>query len=287
VPPGSGFTETFIDDEGWRSRWDVDIHHRTEEADNGNPSSTPWAGDHDLSCSAPDIQRQVTAVDHNPDPAIIDRSEQVYRCGTEGGIGNAHMMTSIGDVDGYSTISFSPKQTFAQLHKVCWDQNVTDAGGRAWTEVVIVPTAKVADGDLTHVNPQFESVDEFSKQHNTTTWGAMIHGQYFGLFVFANGVEDRSGENYQLGKDQAGRESRAIRRQHCLFINPNNTVTVQIDQGTNGFYTHTYPGVIPPNVRVIFEQHAYTPDKDGEACRPRGVLTGCRYTWHWDNITIE
>lgn len=37
---------------------------------------------------------------------------------------------------------------------------------------------------------------------------------------------------------------------------------------------------------VIFEDHNYTPDKDGEACRPRGELTGCRYSWHWDTIIV-
>lgn len=281
-PVGGAFVETFTDDEAWRTRWDVDIHHRDEV----NVSLTPWVGDHDLTCSPPDIQRQVSATDHDPGPGI-DRSEQVYRCGTDGGVGNAHMMTSIGDVDGYSTISFSPKQAFAQLHKVCWDQNVTDAGGRGWTEVVIVPASKVADGNLNHVNPEFESVDDTEKFHDNSTWGAMIHGQYFGLEVFANGVTSKAGEYYQFGRDVAGQQSRAIRRQHCLFINANNTVTVQVDQGVDGFWTHTYPGVIQANSRVIFEQHAYTPDKDGEACQTRGVLTGCRYTWHWDNLTIE
>ena len=63
------------------------------------------------------------------------------------------------------------------------------------------------------------------------------------------------------------RESRAIRRQHCLTDNGNGTVTVLINQGVDGFYQRTFSGRFPTNARVILEQHAYTPDKDGEACR--------------------
>ena len=49
--------------------------------------------------------------------------------------------------------------------KVCWDQNVADLGGHAWTEVLDRPrAAKIADGDLTHVNPSFVSVDNKTKQ---------------------------------------------------------------------------------------------------------------------------
>ena len=116
-----------------------------------------------------------------------DRSQHFWVCSPPG-VGNAHVMTSMGDVDGYSTLSMAPKQTFPAVHRVCWDQNVTDHGGRQWTEVLIVPASKIADGDLTHVNPEFVGVDESTKQHDATTWGIMVHGQYWGLNVFANGV---------------------------------------------------------------------------------------------------
>jgi hypothetical protein len=114
----------------------------------------------------------------------------------------------------------------------------------------------------------------------------MVHGQYWGLNVFANGSRQVD-SSFQQGRDQAARESRAIRRQHCLTDNRNGTVTILINQGADGFYQRTFTGRFPSNARVILEQHAYTPDKDGEACRTRGVLTGCRYTYHWDNITVE
>jgi hypothetical protein len=236
-----------------------------------------WNGDHNLNCEGPDLSRTLDAGG--------DRSQHFYRCAPFGNNDAAHIMSSMGDVDGYSTLSMSPLKSFPTIHKVCWDQNVTDEGGRQWTEVLVVPASKIADGKLTHVNPEFFAVDDTSKPHTADTFGVMVHGQYWGLNVFANG--QRTEVAYQAGKDVAGRESRAIRRQHCLIDNGDGTVTVLINQGVDGFFQRSFAGHFPTNARVILEQHSYTPDKDGEACRQRGVLTGCRYTYHWDNITIE
>jgi hypothetical protein len=279
-PPAAGaFVETFADGEAWRARWDLDVHHRADADTPPTPVGTnTWNGDHATTCEGPDLFRTLNAGG--------DRSQHFYRCAPFGNNDAAHIMSSVGDVDGYSTLSMSPLTTFPTVHKVCWDQNITDNGGRMWTEVLVVPASKVADGVITHVNPEFVGVDDKTKQHTADTFGVMVHGQYWGLNVFANGVRQVDSQ-YQAGKDVAGRESRAIRRQHCLTDNGNNTVTVLIDQGVNGFYQRTFAGHFPTNARVILEQHAYTPDKDGESCQTRGILTGCRYTYHWDNITIE
>ena len=276
---GTQFAETFSDGEGWRARWDLDVHHRDDvccNSQNVNTTST-WRADHDMNCGGADSIRMINAGG--------DRSQHFWVCGPPG-VGNAHVMTSMGDVDGYSTLSMAPKQTFETVRRVCWDQNVTDSGGRQWTEVVIVPASKVADGDLTHVNPGFVDVDEFTKQHDATTWGIMVHGRYHGLQVFAGGGYEAD-EYYQMGRDRAGQESRSIRRQHCVTDNGNGTVSVVIDQGVDGFYQRTFSGHFPANARVILEQHAYTPSKDGEDCRTVGALTGCRTTWHWDNVTVQ
>lgn len=280
LPSTGDFIEDFGDGENWRTRWALDVHHRGDHDDPPNPPAPDsWRADHDMSCGGADTFRVMNA--HG------DRSQHFYRCGTDGGVGNAHLMTSMGDVDGYSTLSMSPIQSFPTITQVCWDQNVTEQGGRQWTEVLVVPASKVSDGDLTHVNPEFFGVDHTSKQHDGTTWGIMVHGQYWGLNVFANGTRYVN-SGYQWDRDIQGQESRAIRRQHCITANPGaNTVTVSIGQGVNGTFVQTFPGHFPTDARVILEQHSYTPDKDGEACRQVGSLTGCRYTWHWDNVTVR
>jgi hypothetical protein len=242
----------------------LDVHHRADLAGGQVDIGKTWRGDHDMACGEADSIRTLNAAP--------DRSQHFYRCGTENGVGSAHVMTSMGDVDGYSTLSMSPFQVFPVVHRVCWDQSVTDAGGRAWTEALVVPATKIDDGDLTHVNPEFVAVAEFTKQHDATTWGVMIMPNYFGLRVFANATTEQADDGF--GNDSQGFQSRAIRRQHCLIANPNNTITMTVDQGTGGVYSHTFSGHFPTNARVIFEQHAYTPDKDGEACRTTGTLTG-------------
>jgi hypothetical protein len=274
---GTQFAETFSDGEGWHARWDTDVHHRADRAGGQIDTALLWRADHDMTCGGADTIRLINAGG--------DRSQHFWVCGPPG-VGNAHVMTSMGDVDGYSTLSMAPKQAFPVVHRVCWDQNVTDQGGRQWTEVLVVPASKIADGDLTHVNPEFVGVDEWTKQHDASTWGIMVHGQYFGLNVFANGVRQVD-STYQLGRDKAGQESRSIRRQHCITDNGNGSVTVVIDQGVDGFYQRTFSGRFPTNARVILEQHAYTPSKDGEDCETIGILIGCRTTWHWDNVTVQ
>ena len=90
-----------------------------------------WNGDHATNCEGPDLSRTLNAGG--------DRSQHFYRCAPFGKNDAAHVMTSMGDVDGYSTLSMAPQQTFPTIRKVCWDQNVTDLGGRTWTEVLVVP----------------------------------------------------------------------------------------------------------------------------------------------------
>ena len=77
--------------------------------------------------------------------------------------------------------------------------------------------------------------------------------------------------------DPEGLNSSAIRRQHCVTDLENGQLRLTIDQGGSE-YRRDFPGYFPPNARVVFEDHNYNPDKDGNANN--------RYTWHWDNLTI-
>ena len=269
-PQTSGFVETFSDGEGWRDRFDREVHHRGDHDNPPNPpESTPWNGDHDVDCGGAETSRSVTA---------SDRESSFYACVN-------HMMTTMGDVDGYSVVSFAPKQTFATVSRVCWDQNVTDLGGRQWTEVVITPASYLVGKELSHVNPDFEGVDDTPTHHTTGTVGVKIMQDYDGFRAYVS-RQPRAFHPW-TGNDATGFESRMIRRQHCLTENANGTLTMSIDRGAGGIWSASFPGQFPDNARVVFEDHNYTPDKDGEACRTTGSLSGCRYTWHWDNIIID
>ena len=56
------------------------------------------------------------------------------------------------DTGSIATLSFSPKQTFTNVTKVCWDQNMNNLGEGKWLNVFIVPAADVAahGGDLAY-----------------------------------------------------------------------------------------------------------------------------------------
>ena len=56
---------------------------------------------------------------------------------------------------GYAEVDFSPNQVFANIKKVCWDQNQTDLGNRKWTQVVVVPEGDFQQngGQLNYANP--------------------------------------------------------------------------------------------------------------------------------------
>ncbi len=85
-----------------------------------------WTGDHDLSGGPPTTQRQLTSSlsDFNVDELVYTARD--------------HMMTSMGDVDGYSVVWFSPDQTFDAVGEVTFDVNLTDLGNRQWIKVGVV-----------------------------------------------------------------------------------------------------------------------------------------------------
>ena len=64
-------------------------------------------------------------------------------------------MTTV-NTEGYVTVWFSPKQTFRNVSKVCWDQNITDLGGGKWTVVnFLTPAEYTGKTDLGYTTPDF------------------------------------------------------------------------------------------------------------------------------------
>ncbi|MEX2626171.1 MAG: hypothetical protein WD225_04770 [Ilumatobacteraceae bacterium] len=259
---GDGFVESF-DGNGGRDRFRSGVFHRDVDANGaemGPRGASTWTGDHahagDVSgdeCGSPDTQRLIDKV---------DRSDAVYVC-------REHLMTSMGNVDGYSIVWFSPDATFSDHDTVAWDVNSTYLGERQWVEVMVVP----ADGpDLTCV----EGIPCDVPSYPSDAVVVGIAGPW-GSGVRVNGSDAETtwqplcGGDYPL--DPEGCASKPIRRSWSLTDEGDGTMTLRfLDNAWR--ITGSFPD---EPWKVVFKDHNYTPDKDGPVAG---------HTWHWDNIAI-
>ena len=291
------FSENFVAADSM-SQFDFDIHHRDDPGFQGGVS---WEGDHAITgpgdaCSAPDAKRIV----HSGQRSSGFSDEWIYRCLPGGDPAKAHVMTSIGDVNGYSIGAFTPREVFQDVREVRWEVNQSDLGDRQWTEVKIIPAGEfdfhglpcqiglpchnpeINHADLGSVGTQWAGLrarliltpDEPS---GYTQAGGPL-GYRCDECPYAPSL--RFGTGY--GVNDPALTSLAIRRQNYFRDNGNGTLTwgFQLDNGT--FNEFTVPGSFPSGpVRVVFADHNYTPLKS-----PSVLMPETHFTWHWDNISV-
>ncbi len=226
-----------------------------------------WTGDHDLNCGSPDTQRSFTTSKNNP-----EYNNVAYNC-------RDHMMTSMGDVDNYSIVWFSPNETLNDVKEISFNVNLTYQGRRQWFKVGLVseerynrmysggsclkscqvPGFIVSDIGASGVQHPLQGNDIL-----VATWGGGASG--------GDGGGMKIGDT-KVGYSENSGNDKATRFPVTLRDNGNGTVSFIV----NGVTT-TRSGSFPTGpARVVFYDHNYTPDKDG---RPIG------HTLHWDNIKV-
>jgi hypothetical protein len=236
-------------------QFETGVFHRADER-----KIESWTADHDASCGDPSTQRVVHAAAPH---------ESFFLC-------RDHLMTSVGDVAGYSIGWFTPRQTFQRgVHtQVSWDVNVTDLGGRQWWEVSISPVTSPYLATVDWV-AAVANIDAYDDQ--TIAVGKGPLGNDGSIFTQGTGRDPLDWrhvcDNTQFAVDAEGCGSKAIRRTFTVTDNLDGTITVDF-LGER----YTYPGSFPKQFKVYFKDHNYTPDKDG-------VPVG--HTWHWDNIVVR
>lgn len=281
----AGFYDRF--DHGWSGfdPWTI----FTREWD---PPIKQWTGDHDMSCGGADTQRPVNLT--------ADKAEMIWWCAPGNDASRGHVMTSV-NTGGYNIVWFSPKQTFTNVRRVCWDQNLTDLGGGKWVQVALIP-ADLDHGDLGYVAPNFADLNGpttglYSPRTQGVTGVVNGHMTYFqdGHVHTFQDLGPGIGFPWDWGDEVMDwdnladpyRNDRATRVQHCLedqgngfvrmsFTAPNGTV---VSEDTEGSFQDG-------PVRVVFMDDSYNPDKHGGNDRA-GELGAARYTWHWDNVSVE
>jgi hypothetical protein len=257
LPPpstGAAFVATFDGGTGME-HFRTGVFHRNPAIGFPGGHGGNWTGDHDLACGSPETQRQLES-----SPNDFNLDEVIYLC-------KDHMMTSMGDVDGYSVLWFAPNQTFNGQSTVSWDVNVTDLEPRQWWEVAIIPAG----------SPEATAIDWIAGTANLEEYspGSVVvgNGPFGGDFhVHSAGVDRKLPGICSI--DPEGCASKALRRPWSVADNGNGTITIRF-----GDYSSTVPGSFPTGgFEVVFKDHNYTPDKDQP---PVG------HTWHWDNIVVE
>lgn len=268
------FSATFETAADFYDRFQLGVHFRGVEMGSGDEVlwDKGFSGDHDMSCGGPASQREIHAhpeIDGaNTD---LEKSELFWWCAPGGDAAKGHVMTGMGDIDGYSIIAFSPDQMFTDAERVCWDVNLTDLGPRKWTSVGVIPEKAYQDNDrrLDYVSPGTREIDETVLDIPDGSFMYRNDDHAFRLF---------NPEEVLVDGEQFSTSDKAYRYEHCLVDNGDGTVTMSQERDGGVVHRKTVDGSFPDEARVIFMDDNYTPDKDG---LPAG------YTWHWDNIIVS
>ena len=270
VPSGALFSENFAT-EAALDRFDYHVFHRNPDVHGFYGfSGGSWTGDHAITatgCAGPTTTRNLSFDSDDLQPARIANS--VYWCPN----GTGHMMTSMGDVDGYSIVAFSPKTLFGSVESVSFEVNLTDLGNRQWWKVGVLSQS---DCPALDIRCMYSDVGAADIPSSLATSGRLIASWSGGLSGGLGGGM-KIGNSETPGAFSSGGD-RGTRFPVSLTDNGNGTVTFRVASES-----HSVPGSFPEcPCRVVSYDHNYTPDKSPGEGNP---FTG--YTWHWDSIEIR
>lgn len=299
--PSSAFSEDFADPASFNRfstiSWtrDISLGGGLDEGYSFQGDHAPIAGSDPDACTNPFTTRELgRATRFN---LVEDPTDHVYRCAPGDNPDAAHLMVAQGPTSGYDFAAAWTNETFSGVTEVRWDQNITDLGGRNWSEVKLVPAATwnplqppcgtfvsqcrtgAAGGASVPATPASTGsvvVSWFSEQPELETpLGEDDEGWWFRPDV------NNSIRQQLEARDQAF-SSPAPRYTHILTDNGDGTVTLSIDTTLPDFGVFevaTVNGSFPADFHLVLATHDYTSDK--------GNPSFAGVTWHFDNIVIE
>jgi|GEM_PF-6372569 len=257
--------------------FDYTVTHRIHPRDMLDPFPA-YRADHGLDCAGPmgpspamhNVVTSHLSSGDNPD-------ESFFIC-------KNHMMSSMGDVSGYSVTSFWPRQEFdfADGGVLEFDININENPGRFWWEVLISPRDQLKVASAEDFWPIDETYPEDRIRFSWLSTGERIIG------VGTNGVAPEgwlvNKTHYRtprfLNPNDPAITDRTIRRKMRLTLERNQVHwDFELADGSMDRYSVEVPGGLPfTRGLVLFKTHAYTPNKDDNF-----DFT----TWHWDNIRFD
>lgn len=260
--------------------FDYVVTHRTHPAEHFTKMFPLYPADHSSSCAGPDpnvsplpqhyVQTSHTSNGINPDTSFF--------------VCKDHMMSSMGDVEGYSVTAFWPKQEFnfaSGTGVLEFDVNLNLGHPRSWWEVLLMPRSELKVGaakpwlPISETYPKDHILLDFDNNKRSIKVGTGLlppEGWY---------AEESLWWNWQdMFPNDPALTDRRIRRKFRVEIAKNGiTWGIETQDGTLDNWTVTIPAGLPfSQALVVFKTHAYTPNKDGNFNN---------FTFHWDNIRFN
>lgn len=259
--------------------FDYVVTHRTHPT---TPDGLDAAGsygafmaDHGMDCAGPPSQHTISGTTHRSNGASPDAS--FYIC-------NDHLMSAMGDVEGYSVSAFWPRQEFdfSGGGVLEWEVNLNAPHDRSWWEVLIAPREQLQVGaardwlPIDETYPASRLVLTFSTDsHREIEVGTRATPPDGVLASEA----DWAGWAIRHPGDPALTD-RKIRRTMRVELQSNLVRwSVELADGAFDTLELAVPGGLPfTRGLVLFRTHGYTPNKDGNTSL---------YTFHWDTIRFN
>jgi hypothetical protein len=287
-PSGSQFSEDFLTSASL-SRFQFQTAYGTQAGHVPATSvSGDWEGDHDMSCGAPTTFRTVNG---------SVPSESVWFCAPGNDPTKGHVMLA-GFSGGYGQVDMAPNQSFNNVKRICWDQNLTDVGGRKWTQVVVVPEAGYQANGRSLAYARNDLMPDPAHGFLSVGSGgliAFVNGRIgfmtttgsAGPTTNPDGSPSSTAPPIWFDFDSANgttSSDKATRYKQCLTETPAG-LHIERDTAT-GHRSGTIAGLHIPQgqVRVIWQDDFYDPPKGDLGDRSHGADP--RTTWHIDSIEI-
>ncbi len=258
--------------------FDFSVTHRTHPR-NHTPLFASYPADHGINCAGPappNPAQHAVVTDHETDGMTPDASFFVCK---------NHMMSSMGEVEGYSVTAFWPRQEFVfdRAAVLEFDVNIDDQHPRFWWEILITPRDQMKVGAAQDFWPIDERYPEDrivlsfhpnSERQIEVGTGAVAPGGWI--------VSEKDGRPWRLWvdpSDPALDDRRVRRRMRIILHRTEITWEIEKQDGSYDLFRVAVPGGLPfDRGLVIFKTHAYTPNKDGNFDRT---------TFHWDRLRFS
>lgn len=257
---------------------DYVVTHRTHPKDHLSAELLSFPADHGNDCAAPPNQHLVTA-SHLSNGEYPDQSFYVCR---------NHMMSSLGDVSGYSVSSFYPRQSFrfSPSGVLEFETNMDIGHPRFWWEVMIVPREFLKVGAAEDFLPIDETYAKesivFSLQDNGQRKIQYHHANIppAGIVFSVKDWRAWTDVNNEIPPGDPRFQDRRRRHLHRIEILADKIIwsIEKLDGTMDAFEVDLAEPLAFEEGLVLFKTHSYTPTKDGNLDR---------YTVHWDEIRFS